>query len=61
MLCPYNRKRLTFVKNTAYEYNEEAPSVKTVKETYLEEYVLMNCTEEQCGAWRDGCCCYNGK
>ncbi len=60
MLCPYNRKRLTYVKNTVYEFLDEERGIsKAARETYLEDYILADCAEEQCGAWRDGRCCYN--
>ena len=62
MLCPYNRKRLTYVKNTAYEFlDEERGVAKAVRETYLEDYIMMECVAEECGVWRDGHCNYNNE
>ncbi len=60
MECPYNRKRLAYtrqVKNNLV--SEDTGVISGYTECVVEEYGLMECTQENCGAWLDGKCNYN--
>ncbi|MBR2048286.1 MAG: hypothetical protein IJ960_06775 [Oscillospiraceae bacterium] len=57
MKCPYavNRHRVVQV---SIDYDEEGVEIgsQTVEHNTAE---LVNCLQENCGAWRDGRCRYN--
>ena len=57
MFCPYAVNRHT-VQQTIYEYNEDGTTkmYQTVDHNNAE---FLKCKEHECGAWRDGKCCYN--
>lgn len=57
MICPYAVNRLVVVK-TKYEYNDENTQTGTVQtENSIANFV--ECQKENCGAYKDGRCCYN--
>lgn len=57
MTCPYNRKTLKQVVQGTNNIDENG-FIKSKQDVILEEYTLMDCPKENCGAWRDNRCCY---
>lgn len=56
MFCPYTVNR-HLAQQTTYEYDESGVTTfAQVIEHNTAEFV--NCLQEQCGAWRNGECCY---
>lgn len=56
MFCPYAVNR-HLAQQTIYEYDESGATTLTqVIEHDTSEFV--KCLQEQCGAWRNGECCY---
>ena len=58
MKCPYNRKKLTQISQTSNDIaNEEVGSIKSNQQVIKEEYEMMDCVVEECGAWKQshGC------
>lgn len=59
MVCPYNRKSLKYIKKYSNDLvNEETGIIRSNTETVVEEYTMMECPQENCGAWRNGKCNY---
>lgn len=59
MICPYNRKTLTQVTQYTNDLvNEENGFIKSHQEVIREEYAMMDCQQENCGAWHKGKCNY---
>lgn len=58
MKCPYMCKT-TAVDQTDHEYDGEGRIISTTNR-YLGGYVLMDCLENECGAYYDGRCHYKG-
>ncbi|HEY5585715.1 MAG TPA: hypothetical protein VIK78_14665 [Ruminiclostridium sp.] len=60
MQCPYNRKSARWVKQ--YKNNlisEDTGIISSQEEILVEEYFLMDCPKEECGAWQNDRCNYN--
>lgn len=56
-LCPYNRSREEqYVKQVSK--NDDSGNQEGYEYRQVTAFFLMACYEEQCGAWRDGKCCY---
>lgn len=57
MKCPYNRKSETQIQNWKQTPDESQNFTdgRTVIQTVFEQ---MDCELENCGAYRDGKCCY---
>jgi hypothetical protein len=54
MICPYHRAiTITIVQ---YAYDQDS---RETESALVEEYTLMQCQQEKCGAWRNGYCNYN--
>jgi hypothetical protein len=58
MICPYNRKQLKQVVKTNYEVDDNGIT-KSTSQALIEDYILMECPQEECGAWQDSRCQYN--
>ncbi len=56
MLCPYVRKYYT--RTTLIDYDDENIEKGSI---ISEQYINERCKKEECGAWYDGRCRYNGK
>ena len=56
MFCPYAVNRHV-VQQHIYEYNEDG-STKMVETVDHNTASFVKCKENECGAWRDGKCCY---
>jgi len=57
--CPYMCKK-TSVEQTSYKYGDDGQIVFSDFRSIL-DYELMTCLKENCGAFRDGKCCYNAR
>lgn len=57
MFCPYavNRKTVT---QTVYDYNEDG-SVAQAQTVETNNAEFLQCKQQECGAFRNGKCCYN--
>lgn len=57
MICPYAVNR-TVVVQTKYGYNDEniQTSAVTIENSIAN---FLECQKENCGAYKDGRCCYN--
>ena len=57
MKCPYNRRVEITVQNWGQDSDDNQTPAKgsTVTQTV---YELMDCEKENCGAWKNGRCCY---
>ena len=56
MFCPYAVNRHT-VQQTVFEYNDDG-SMKMSQTVDHNNAEFIKCKEQECGAWRDGKCCY---
>lgn len=57
MKCPYTIHRHN-VSQEKYEYDDEGKQILTTRiENSKAE--MIDCEKENCGAWKDGKCCYN--
>ena len=56
MFCPYAVNRHT-VQQTVFEYNEDG-SMRMSQIIDHNNAEFIKCKEQECGAWRDGKCCY---
>lgn len=56
MFCPYAVNRVS-VQQTIYEYNDDGTTKMhhTIDHNNAE---FVKCKKQECGAWRDGKCCY---
>lgn len=59
MFCPYAVNRHA-VQQYTYEYNEDG-SMKMAQTVEHNTADFLKCKKEECGAWRDGKCCYGNK
>jgi hypothetical protein len=60
MICPYNRKQEKYFKQYKNDLiNEDTGIIKGYTEGYVVKFELMECVQENCGAWQDGKCKYN--
>jgi hypothetical protein len=50
----------TSVEQTSYKYGDDGQIVFSDFRSIL-DYELMTCLKENCGAFRDGKCCYNAR
>jgi hypothetical protein len=57
MICPYNRKSLKQVTQTKHSYEEGNNNFS--EQILIEDYVLMECPKEECGAWQNDRCNFN--
>jgi hypothetical protein len=57
VICPYNRKSIKQVTQTVNEFEEN--QVKSYQTVLVEEYQLIECEKENCGAWNNERCNYN--
>lgn len=59
MKCPYAVHRQT-IRQTTIEYNGE--NMQTgYTEIEKNSAAFLKCLKENCGAWQNGKCCYNGE
>ena len=56
MFCPYAVDRHV-VSQTIYEYNEDG-TTKMQQTIDHNTAKFTECKQQECGAWRDGKCCY---
>lgn len=62
MICPYNVKVHVTVQQWVQEYSEENENQLPTGSTRTNEYFkYMECVRENCGAFYNGRCCYNGE
>ena len=59
MICPYNNRSETQFQSWK-QSPDETGTLRNGVTTTQTIYEPMKCAEEQCGAWQDGKCCYNG-
>lgn len=59
MFCPYAVNR-HIVQQTTYEYNEDG-TTKMHTTVDHNTATFIKCKKQECGAWRDGKCCYSNK
>ncbi len=58
MFCPYAVTRI--IKTTSYfEYDEDGRNTKA-ETTEYNNAVFVDCQKENCGAYKNKRCCYNG-
>ena len=58
-LCPYNIKKINYVKEYKNDLTDEITGlIKSNKEAYSEDRIMMDCVEGQCGAYYSGRCNY---
>jgi hypothetical protein len=58
-LCPYNRKKITQISQYTNDLADDVNGViKSNKAVLSETYELMECSEENCGAYFNGRCNY---
>lgn len=59
MICPYRDRSETTYQGWTQNPNDEniITNGQNVTQTIYEP---MKCPKEECGAWHDGRCCYNG-
>ncbi|MBC8534141.1 hypothetical protein [Yeguia hominis] len=61
MICPYNMKSQVSVQQWMQEYGgengDQTPAGTTITN---EQFEYMECAREDCGAFYDGRCHYNG-
>ena len=55
MFCPYVRS--VYTRATMIDYDEDNIEVGSI---ISEQYVNAECKKEECGAWYEGRCRYNG-
>ena len=57
MICPYCVTAVTQINQNTYEYDESGN--QTYHQHVLkEEKTRAECAKEECGAWRNGMCCF---
>lgn len=60
MKCPYREELETHIQRWVQLTPEDGDSTKcTTVEQWLHEWA--DCLKEECAAWQNGHCCYNGK
>lgn len=59
MICPYNRKMERQVVQWTQNYDEDLTDRISDGETVTTTtFAMMECKQEECGAWYQGRCCY---
>ena len=58
MKCPYAVHR-KIVTKYEYEYDEDGKTTEA-KEVSTSQAFLIDCVEDECGAWQNGKCNYKG-